>query len=106
MEVGRASNGWTRILLNPGEASALAHLLDKAYKPGMVGFGDGSMDSFVPDLRSSLKNILPHLSYGEDLKEEARRIASYSGTWWDHLWGKTPWGRERIRKILEKGPVR
>jgi hypothetical protein len=47
-----------------GEASALLHLLDKAFKPGMVGFGDGSMESLVPDLRTSLREILPQLSYG------------------------------------------
>jgi len=65
MRVKRDSIGWAKILLNPGEASALLHLLDKAFKPGMVGFGDGSMESFVPDLRTNLREILPQLSYGD-----------------------------------------
>jgi hypothetical protein len=65
MRVKRDSIGWAKILLNPGEASALLHLLDKVFKPGMVGFGDGSMESFVPDLRTSLREILPQLSYGD-----------------------------------------
>jgi|HubBroStandDraft_4_1064222.scaffolds.fasta_scaffold561731_1 hypothetical protein len=115
MEVKRTSNGWAKILLNPGETSTLLRLLDKACKSWTVGFpgretpfDDGSTENFLPNLRARLNEILPDLRYGDevDVKYEADRIARYSGTWWDHLWGKTPWGREQIRKTLEKGPHR
>jgi hypothetical protein len=100
MEVKRALNGWAKILLNPGEARELLHLLDKAYRPQMVGFGDGSMDSFIPDLRIKLRDLLPSLSYdlsGTDTKDDADRVASYYGNWWSRLWNKEL--RERRKEV-------
>ena len=91
MEVKRTSYGWAKIVLNPIQARALLHLLDKACESWTIGFpgretpfDDGSDENFLPNLRARLKEIMPDLRNGD----EADRIASYRDRWWGHLWEK------------------